>query len=226
MKIPQGSILLLLLLLLNCRSSAQKNDSSYYQFGKKDVQISVGYGMPSAVGGYLKVRERTNPNQRKLTSKGYGPQFLKLEYGISQRFSVLLNAYYNFSDIYWTQNARNPTTGLQEPYRHGVEAWEVGLSLRTNYYFLKRKNWNCYGGLGVGRGYAELETYTLAPKERVYISFEEPGIWNFEGTIGARYFLAKNIALFSEVGIGQSWYLFKLYYIPSSIIQLGFSVKL
>ncbi len=222
MKTSQMKPLALFFVLLLTDISVGAQDDFAGRFAKRDVQVSLSYGLPSPLRAYLNIR----PSNRELKATGYGPNFLKIEYGITNKFSVLANAYYNFSDVHWIQDARNPATGLQEPYRHGVEAWEFAAGLRVNYYFLKKKNWNLYGGLGAGGGYIQVETYTMAPKERVYIHFEEPFTWNFEGTLGARYFLAKNIALFSEIGIGQSWYLFKYYYIPSSIAQLGLSIKL
>lgn len=224
MQYLRQTALLLLLPFFSICSTAQDAEEFAGRFSKKDVQISLSYGLPSPLRAYLNLRPPNN--SRDISATGYGPNFLKVEYGLGNKISILATAYYNFNDVHWMQDARNPATGLQEPYRHGVETWEIAFGLRANYYYLKKKNWNLYAGLGAGMGYIELETYSMAPKERVYISYEEPSTWNFECTAGARYYLAKNIALFSELGIGQSWYLFEYYYIPSSFLQLGFSIQL
>jgi hypothetical protein len=190
-------------------------------FKKKNVLVSIAYGLPSSIRMYLNRQE----SNRELTARGFGPMMLQVEYAITNKLSIGINGFYGYSDVSWIQDARNPATGLQEPYRHGAEVWEAGVNLRANYYFYKKKNWNLYGGLGAGRGHAEVETYSFAPKERIYIHHEFPTAWTFEGTAGARYFATQEIALFAEIGIGQSWFLYNYYYIPAAFGKLGFSIK-
>lgn len=222
MKIPSFIRIAFFALLIFTTTQSLGQEAAPDRFSKKDFMVSYGNGYPSPVRFAINRLVKSN---NELSASGIGPNFLKLEYGISKKFSVALNATYSYSDIYWTQDARNPSTGLFEPYRHGVDLWEVSAGLRANYYFLKKKNWLMYGGLGAGAGHIELESYVNAPKERLYTEIKFPITWTFEGTVGARYFVAKNIALYSEVGIGQSWLLYNLYYIPAAIGQLGFSIK-
>ncbi len=221
MKSSYFSSAALLIAFSLCALTARAQDDFAGRFKKGDVMVSLGYGIPSSLRIYLNKRE----SNRDLSASGYGPVMLKLEYGLSNKLSISLNAFYAYSDVQWIQDARNPATGLQEPYRHGVDVWEVGAGLRANYYFLKKKNWNLYGGLGAGLGHIEVETYSFAPKERIYVNHVFPITWNYEGTIGARYFVAQNFALYTEIGIGQSWNLYNYYYIPAAFAQFGISLN-
>lgn len=220
MQHPKSYVLWIIFLLLAFNSRAQDEENYAGRFGKKNVLVSLSYGVPSALRMYLNRQE----SQRELTALGYGPM-MQIEYAISDKISIALNGFYGYSDVSWMQDARNPANGLQEQYRHGAEVWEAGVNLRANYYFYKKENWNFYAGLGAGRGHIEVETYSFAPKERIYIHHEFPTTWTFEGTVGARYFLTKEIALFAEAGIGQSWYLYNYYFVPAAFGKLGFSIN-
>lgn len=209
------------LLLFSAVSSKAQGDFAG-RFKKNNFLVSYGLGGPSPVRFAINSLIESN---NELTANGYGPHLLKVEYGISNKFSIALTANYNYTDVHWMQNARNPANGEQQLYRHGVELWEAGVGLRGNYYFLKKKNWNCYAGLGAGLGHAELESYSFAPKERLYAELTFPTTITFEGTVGTRYFLAQNFALYTEVGIGQSWFLYETYFIPAALVQVGMSVQ-
>ena len=188
---------------------------------KGNIMLTAGYGVPSALRIYLR-REEAG---KDLTVDGIGPLMAKLEYCLFKKFTIGVSGTYAKNDVHWIQDAKN-SLGDFEPFRHGVIVTEAALGLRLNYYFLNRAKWNMYGGLGAGRGYANAETYTEAPKDKVYINHTFPSPYHFEGTVGGRYFFTKNIGLYAELGIGQSWLLYEYYYIPAALGQIGISLKL
>jgi len=199
----------------------QYPDENIMGVKKGNLMLSAGYSVPSALRIYLR-REQTGTD---LTVDGYGPLMAKLEYALFKKFTIGVSGFYSYSDVHWVQDAKN-AQGELAPFRHGVIVKEAALGLRLNYYFLNKAKWNMYGGVGVGRGYANAETYTEAPKDKIYINHTFPSPYNFEGTVGARYFLNKYLGFYAELGIGQSWLLYQYYYIPAAFGQLGITFKL
>lgn len=213
-------ILLIIVTLFGSFNSIAQVDPERH-IRKGDFMISTGYGFPSALRVYLN-RERADDD---LTVKGYGPALLKFHYALSNKFTIGIHGFYNYSDVHWLANAKD-LNGNQKLYRHGVQVWEAAASARVNYYFLKKKGWNMYGGVAAGMGFANAETYTYAPKEKIYINHRFPPPYNFEGTIGAQYFVSNSIGLYTELGIGQGFLLYKYYFIPAAVAQFGLTIKL
>ncbi len=211
---------LILLLGLPKQTKCQDKKEEGMIIKKGNFITSVGYGLPGALRIYLR-REEAG---KDLKAIGIGPLMGKVEYALFENFTIGLSSTYAQNDVHWLQDAKDENGNLK-PYRHGVIVKEAALGLRLNYYFINKTKWNMYGGLGAGRGYANAETYTEAPKEKVYINHTFPSPWHFEGTIGSKYFLTKNIGVYTELGLGQSWLLYEYYFIPAAIAQFGLSVK-
>ncbi len=212
-------IQLIIFILLSGHVAAQTLGDTYVKKG--DFIVTTGYGFPSALRIYLK---REKPDE-DLNIRGYGPAHLKLEYMLLKKLTVGISGFYSYSDVYWQANAQ-ALDGTMQPFRHGVQVWEAAAGLRLNYYFYQKRSINFYAGAGAGIGYANAETYTFSPKERIYINHTFPPPFNFEATVGGRLFLSKNIGIYTELGVGQSWLLYNYYFIPASIFQFGLTVKL
>ena len=188
---------------------------------KNNMVLSVGYGTPSALRMYIRREEA----DKDLKVEGFGPFTVKFEFSPIKKITIGFNGIFNTSDVHWLQNA-NDAYGISQPYRHGVIVKERGIALRLNYYFKQTNTFNFYTGVGAGLGYINAETYTRAPKEKLYINHTFPTPYHFEGTIGTRYFINDHLGLFSEIGVGQSWLIYEYYFVPAAFVQMGLSVKL
>lgn len=204
-------------ILISFSAQSQDNEQTVK---RGQFSISTGYAFPSALRIYLKVKPPTN----EIKVNGYGPFMLKADFCPINNFTIGLSAAYNFSDIYWFQNAHN-ALGVSESFQYGVEVNEFALGLRLNYHFYNKKNWDCYGGAGFGYGILNVETYTYAPKSTWHIQHTFTTPRHYEATVGSRYFLDDHLGLFAELGIGQSWYLYRHYFFPAAFIQGGISIK-
>ncbi len=201
-------------------SFAQKSDTQI-AFPKKHVAISLAYGTPGIMRTFLRDREGLGTT---LYVRGYGSFVGKLEYHLTKHIGVVLNATYNYTNPYWFNKA--PTfAGPWKDAEYGARIKELSGTIRANYHFMNRKHWNMYAGLGIGTGYIEAKTYTLAD----YGGFESTNVYDSpimtEATFGVRYFPIKNVGIFSEVGLGKGWILFQTYFVPDAFIQNGIVIQ-
>lgn len=189
---------------------------------KRNIAISVGYGAPSVLRTYLKART----NRDEYTIVGSGPFMLKAEYMLTPRWSLGLTGSYSYSKIFWMMDSWDTVSKSYKPYEFGIEAREIAASLRSNYHFFVNKNWDLYGGLGFGVGRFSLRTYTTSPTNQFFTSFDIPEPYSMEATVGGRYFLHKNLAIYSELGVGKAWLIFKSKIIPDALFQAGITLKI
>jgi opacity protein-like surface antigen len=189
---------------------------------KGNFIISHGYGFPSIIRVYLK--NKTDQNQ--LSVKGKGPFLLKVEYMISNKLSVGVNAAYNSTQLSWMDDGYDPAILGNRPYEYGIKATEFSGTIRGNYHFKITKKFDWYAGIGFGYAKIKLQTYTLAPYNQFSVRYSFPRPYTFDITAGSRFFLTKHIGMFAEVGVGKAWLLFNKYFVPEAVIQGGFIIKL
>lgn len=202
-------------------ASARKRDGIDFDDAavhKGNAVITLGYGTPSIVRAFLKIR--TTRDQIQVA--GSGPYVFKAEYMIGHRFGISLNAAYSQSRVFWYDYGFDT---IQQKYRDdfefGIRAYELSGTLRGNYHFLKRKKLDAYAGLGMGYGFFNMRSYTLAHTTRFEIVYDVPRPLSLEATAGLRYFPLKWLGLYTEVGLGKSWILFEKYFLPEALIQGG-----
>ncbi len=191
-------------------------------FPKKHVAISLAYGTPGIMRTFIRTQESLFG--ANMFVRGYGSFVGKVEYHLTKHFGVVLNATYNYTNPYTFK--KQPTfAGPWEDEEFGVRVKEFSGTIRANYHFMNRKHWNMYAGLGIGTGYIEAKTYTLAD----YGGFESTNVYESpimtEATFGVRYFPIKNVGLFSEIGLGKGWILFQKYFVPDAFIQNGIVIQ-
>lgn len=215
--------LFFLFILSALTSAAYSKDSKENScIHKGNVIISGGYGFPSIIRAFLKLKTTRD----QLQVMGYGPFILKTEYMLNDRFSIGLNTIYNYTKVSWMQDGYDPVTFQKKKYENGVIGNELSSCVRGNYYFWKRKKITSYGGLGLGYGYVNVKSYSKAPTAPFVLDYDLPSPLRFEGTVGMRYFPVKQVGLFAELGLGKTWILLEHYFIPEALFQLGFTVKL
>lgn len=212
---------ILLLLIFNLGKTQSFNDENRFA-ERHGMTISLGYGTPSIIRTYLKIKNTHND----YWIKGSGPYMFKFEYLLLNRISIGLNATYSASKIAWMDDGYDTTIHDVRPYEYGIKAKELSGLLRTNYHFGHRKKLDTYVGLGFGYGYITLKSYSTAPLNQINANNSVPRPITLEATYGMRYYFSKNIALYTELGLGKSWIILHKYFLPESIIQLGLNIKL
>lgn len=216
-------ILTFILLLVVNFLNAQFFKNNDNQFTKPHgLTISLGYGTPSIIRTYLKIKNTHND----YWIKGSGPYMFKFEYFFLNKISIGLNATYSASKIAWMDDGYDTVIHNVRPYEYGVKAKEISGLLRANYHFGHRKKLDNYAGLGFGYGYITLESYSTAPLNQINATNSVPRPITIEATYGMRYYFTKNIAIYTELGLGKSWIILHKYFLPESIIQFGFNIKL
>jgi opacity protein-like surface antigen len=203
------------------QSNAQL-DNTQVAFPKKHFAISLAYGTPGIMRTFIRKQETLFGANMHV--RGYGSFVGKIEYHLIKHIGVVLNATYNYTNPY-TFKEQPTFAGPWEDEEFGVRVKEFSGTIRANYHFMNRKHWNMYAGLGIGTGYIEAKTYTLAD----YGGFESTNVYDSpimtEATFGVRYFPIKNVGIFSEVGLGKGWILFQTYFVPDAFIQNGIVIQ-
>lgn len=187
---------------------------------KGNILCTAGVGFPSILRLYLKKETK----QTEYHIAGYGPLIFKVDYVLLKNFSVGVDATYNYTDLYYFDDGRDDNN-VWSVYRYGVRVKEFSANLRLNYHFINKKKWDMYAGAGMGYGAINVETYSTAPRPSYYLNYNFPKPLSFESTVGARYFFNKHLGLYSEIGLGRSWVLYKKYFLPEAVVQGGICIK-
>lgn len=182
--------------------------------------ISMGYGAPSILRKFLTI----NTKKTEFNIRGSGPYILKAEYVFHKNISIGFNATYNYSNVNWLEDGALPQGGWTK-YEYGVNVNEISVNIRANYHYWNRKKWDGYVGLGGGYGYIDAATYTKAPRVTFNSYYRFPNPISLECTAGLRYFIIKNVGLYTELGLGKSWILYEKYFIPEALIQSGICIR-
>lgn len=199
-----------------------KRSESEYAIKKNNFQFSVGYGIPSFVRIYLKYKN--THDDYKIS--GFGPFVAKTEFMLSNKFGIGINGSFSQSKISWLDDGFDTIQQIYRKFEFGIKAYEISGTIRGNYHFWKRKNFDSYAGLGIGYGKIHMWTYTLAHTTQFSIIYDFPPPLSLECTWGLKYFPIKNLGIFTELGLGKSFLLFNKYFIPEAVLQVGATLKL
>ncbi len=198
-----------------------KNEDAVKSVHKGNVIITTGYGAPSIIRAYLKYKTTRD----EVQVYGSGPYILKAEYMLSNKFGISLNGSYSQSRITWFDVGYDTIKNIYRDFEFGIKAYEVSGTLRGNYHYFTNKHLDAYAGLGMGYGYIHMQSYTLAHTTKFSILYDFPRPLSLEATAGLRYFPIKNIGIYTELGLGKSWILFKKYFLPEALVQAGVVFK-
>lgn len=224
MKSPSRILLLIIFSLLGrdlVAKAKSKEELREAAVHKGNVAITFGYGAPSIVRAYLKLKTTRD----QITVAGSGPYIFKAEYMINHRLGVSLNGAYSQSRVFWYDVGYDTVKQIYRDFEFGIKAYELSGTLRANYHYIKHKKLDAYAGVGFGYGLFNMRSYTLAHTTRFEIKYDVPKPLSLEATTGLRYFPIKNLGIYTEVGLGKSWILFKKYFLPEALVQAGLVVK-
>lgn len=161
--------------------------------------ISVGYGLGNFATTYVKAAAQGTD----VKTSFFGPLFVKYEYAVSENvgFGVAfayLSAKATSDDTYQDQNG-NPVN-----YTLTMDFSTWSALARVNYHFSDNDKFDPYIGLGMGYRNGGLKFTSSDPNAPE--SYTVPTFFPFgmEMTLGARYMLAPNIGLYSEVGFAKA----------------------
>jgi hypothetical protein len=215
------SITLFFLLSCTFLYSKEKGKDQSACIHKGNITFSGAYGFPSIVRAFLKIRT----DRAQYSIMGMGPLMFKCDFMLNNRWSIGINAAYNFSRISWLDGGYDPQLHHIRDYEYGIEAEEISGTVRTNYHFRTTNRKDVYAGFGLGYGHLTLASYTEAPLNQFSVGYAIPKPFSVEATIGYRHYFFKNIGIYTELGLGKSWILFKKYFLPEAIIQAGINLK-
>mgnify|MGYP001627311218 CR=1 FL=1 len=237
--------LLALAVLVTFTTNAQKyKNTESSAVDANNLVFSAGYGAPSIIRSYLKIRNIINSDStvtrrevlkayftgrtygNDMFVKGYGPIIFKAEYMLSKRWGVNINGAYSRSQVAWMEDGWDTIEVRYRKFEAGIIGKELSGMLRVNYHYLKRAKVDMYAGLGYGRGLIRLQSYTKAHTSMFNIRYDIPRPISLEATTGIRYFPHRNIGIYSEFGVGKSWIIFRRFFLPEAILQGGVVVKL
>ncbi|HNB81601.1 MAG TPA: outer membrane beta-barrel protein [Chitinophagaceae bacterium] len=186
------------------------------------VYVTAGYGAPSIIRAYLKYKTTRD----QIQVYGFGPAIGKIEYRLGKHWGIGLNGSYSQSKITWQDVGYDTVQQLYRLFEFGIKAYEISGTLRFNYHYMQREKTDFYAGLGMGYGLIHMWSYTLAHTTRFSIVYDFPRPLSLEATAGFRYFPSKRMGIYSEIGLGKSWILFRKYFLPEALIQGGLVIRL
>lgn len=215
-------LLIIVVSILNVSTIEAKPKKKRKACVKQDnAMITFGYGAPSIVRAFLKYK--TTRDQIEVA--GSGPYIFKSEFMITNRFGISTNLSYSQSRIFWYDVGYDTISQSYRDFEFGIKAYELSGTIRGNYHYYKHPKLDAYVGFGFGYGLFNMESYTLAHTTKFKIKYEVPDPLSLEATTGLRYFPLKNLGVYTEVGIGKSWILYKKYFLPEALIQAGLVFK-
>jgi hypothetical protein len=173
-------------------------------FQQEDVILSLGYGMPNLTKSVFKAAfEGEN-----VKVSGFGPLHAKVEYGISDKIGIGLSINHVSTNV----DAQYLDDIDNKNYFANYNYNSTKFNLRTNFHFSNSDKLDAYWGFGVGYGIGSVGVSTNDP-DLDEVDIDAGGL-GFETTLGLRYFVTKDIGIYTEVGFAKS------------IIQFGLNYKL
>jgi opacity protein-like surface antigen len=211
--------------------SRKNDDDGEKAFGKGKLVIVAGYGFPNLYKSFFKNTisnsgSSTSGYSYDYTVKGFGPVFLRGEYGITKWFGAgLIIGYSQMSvtktDAYTEEDYdSNSGTYVTGTYQDVAKYTHTSLSIgaRANFHFGTGKRIDPYAGVGLGYSSNQNKfTYsTTNPYQALPVPVSISGIpFYFAISIGTRYYFTDNIGLYAEFGFDK-W----------SLLQGGLAFKL
>ena len=168
-----------------------KSKSSDMAFSEGKVIVGVGYGIVS----FGNVFKSLLSDYVDVSAKNFGPLFVKLEYGISDKVSMGLNINYT------KYSASFKTT---DPYTGTASYSSPSVIFRSNFHFSTSEKLDPYWGIGVGYRRYNIKYADNDPNTDDSDVVKIPFGFTFDAGIGLRYFFTPNLGAFIEAGISRS----------------------
>lgn len=197
-------------------------------YNEKHSDVTVGYGFPNIYKSILKSAVNNSnayTSENRVEVKGYGPLFLKYEYGLTKLIGLgasigYWNTKYTETSDY-VESGYNSSTGTyqtnayRDVFTYKISSLSIGA--RLNFHFATQDKLDPYAGIAAG--YTQtLYRFSFAsnnPDAAQSPTYEYSGIpVYFAVTAGLRYYFTENIGIYGEIGLDK-W----------SVIQGGLAVK-
>jgi len=167
--------------------------------------FSAGYGfMNLSKSFFTSAVDGLNESDAEISSRAFGPLYVKAEYGVGENFGIGLNFAYIGMNADWD----DAVTG----YNYKVSRNNMSFMLRFNRYWYNSDNIDIYTGMGIGYRTGGWKLESDDPDFLDTPGLAIPFAW--EGTVGLRGYFTENIAAYGEVGLSKG------------LIQVGVSYKL
>jgi opacity protein-like surface antigen len=209
MRLRKWSLCLLLLPALE--AVARPDDGQDRCWRKGNHVISAGYGFPNIVSS-LSNRYSNMGQDFKVGS--VGPFFLNYEYAVNNLIGIAASGTWLKGHVSWTDRYGDP---LRTPDTAGVRYQAAAGTVKVNFHFLRREQFELYAGLGLGYSVITGESYLYdhnpdISKLKVSNARFTPLVPDLG--IGARLYFVPFAGIFAQVG-----------YSNMAIVQSGIQVK-
>lgn len=191
-------------------------------FKKGDMLASFAYGKFSYTGSYF-IYQRVRLLEHEFDTAISGVELSplgnfhgKFEYAVANRLGLGLNVDYFSQEIKWTENAVSQATGLDTIYYSSDKGYTLNISARMNVHIITRKKVDFFLGMqaGFNAGKYKYTSSNPSPNDDIKVDYQIPaGRFVFGMTLGFRFYVKPQMAIFTEIGYA------------TSIFQIGGSYK-
>lgn len=216
------------------KENKKETESDENAFDARKIVITIGYGFPNLNTSVFKghvvnansINDRYGDNTYAYSVSGFGPAFLKVDYGVTKFLGLGISAGYSKVSLNESETYRysvlNSVTGLYETNTYidetKYENTKISVAARINFHFGTGEKLDPYAGIAMGYSFNQLKlTYnTNNPTGPTPANYTSPGFpFHFAITVGMRYYFTKNIGIYGELGLDK-W----------SLIQGGLAIKI
>jgi hypothetical protein len=194
------ALLLLFLTICNQYSTAQS-------FQKNTIIASFGIGSKNNAKTHF-IKYATNPDYKNYKSSGVGVLHAKLEIGVGKRDGLSLSI----------NHAQGQATFEEilifDPFNYVAKHRTTKFNLRYNFHLIKKSNVKIDPYFGCGIGYGIVQTKIIASNPTFSTFKDNPLPIGAEMTLGMRYFMARSLGIYGEIGVAKS------------VLQIGISYRL
>jgi opacity protein-like surface antigen len=162
-------------------------------------QLSVGHGAVT----FLSNLNRSFDLYQDVGYSGLGPLYFKYEYAVTDKIGMGVNFAYaenEWSYRYSTTDENGNTTFYDETTKRDT----YSILARMNFHFGNSERFDPYFGFGVGYRDANWRMSSTGPDGGSGVVLKSLMPFGMEFTLGGRYYFAKNIGLYAEVGAAKS----------------------
>lgn len=197
-------------------------------YKEKQSDVTIGYGFPNIYKSILKSAVSNNGNytaENRTEVKGYGPLFLKYEYGLTKLIGLGASiGYWNtkytetsdyVSSEYNSSTGTYSTNAYRDVFTYKISSLSIGA--RLNFHFATQEKLDPYAGIAAGytQTLYKFSFTSNNPDAGQSPAYEYSGIpVYFAITAGLRYYFTENIGIYGELGLDK-W----------SVIQGGLAIK-
>jgi outer membrane protein W len=193
--------LVIVSLVIQTVSAQKKSETS---INKGNYTATFYFGAPDFLALSLKsAYELNNREKDQLSIKGSIPIGIHVSYFINDNLAIGGEISYESAQMKWRENEPflgSDSTHVLISHNYLLNASRIRFLVILNYHFAIKKNSDWYVGFGLGYSHNPIRLITDAPDPVNVSSCFFP--ITAKTKVGFNYYLAKNIAINAEAGIG------------------------